>query len=164
MRLHDFNALDDAAADDVVRPCADIDSFVDAVLAGRPYPTIDALERVAVAQASTWSDAEVEAALADHPRIGERHPGAGGSAEMSHSEQGGVDRDDVDVQTRLAEGNRRYEERFGRIFLVRAAGRSAEQILALLDERLTHDPATELRVTAGQLAEIAVRRLRGALS
>ena len=97
--------------------------------------------------------------LADHPRIGERHAGSDTSAAMSRSEQAGVP-DDADVQARLADANRRYEARFDRIYLVRAAGRSADEMLAFLEERLRHDDATELDVTRGQLAEIAVLRLR----
>ncbi len=73
-------------------------------------------------------------------------------------EQSGVDAS-ADTAARLAAGNAAYEERFDRIFLVRAAGRSAEEILALLAQRLTHDPETELAVTAGQLREIALLRL-----
>jgi 2-oxo-4-hydroxy-4-carboxy-5-ureidoimidazoline decarboxylase len=143
-----------------VRPCVGIESWVEAVVAGRPYGDLGALLILADAHARTWSGAEVEAALADHPRIGERHAGSGASAAMSGGEQSGVSRD-ADVQARLAAGNAAYEERFGRIFLVRAAGRDADDILTLLEDRLQNDPQTELGVTAGQLREIAVLRLKG---
>jgi 2-oxo-4-hydroxy-4-carboxy-5-ureidoimidazoline decarboxylase len=83
---------------------------------------------------------------------------------MSRSEQAGVDPHDAEVRERLAAGNAAYEERFDRIYLVRAAGRSADEILALLEERLGNDPETELAVTAGQLREIAVLRLKGLFS
>ena len=161
MLLAEFNALpaDEAAA--VVRPCVDIDSWVEALVAGRPYAGLDALVDLADARARGWSGVEVEKALADHPRIGERHRGSGASAGMSRGEQAGVDPRDAAVQERLAAGNAAYEERFGRIYLVRAAGRSADEILALLEERLDNDPETELTVTAGQLREIAVLRLKG---
>ncbi len=59
----------------------------------------------------------------------------------------------------FVEANRRYEERFDRIYLVRAAGRSAAEMLELLEQRLTHDDATELAVTKQQLTEIAMLRL-----
>jgi 2-oxo-4-hydroxy-4-carboxy-5-ureidoimidazoline decarboxylase len=161
VRIDDFNAMPGAQAIAAVRPCADIDSWVEAVVAGRPYDAVADLLAVADLQARTWSPAEVERALADHPRIGERHEGGGTSAQLSGREQAGVDADDLEVQRRLAAGNAAYEERFDRIFLVRAAGRSAADILALLEERLTHDPETELAVTAGQLREIALLRLEG---
>ena len=160
MQLADFNAMaaDDAAA--AVRPCVDIDSWVEAVVAGRPYGDLDALLDLADLQAREWDGEEVEAALVDHPRIGERRAGAGVSAAMSSREQSGVSRDE-EVAARLAAGNAAYEEKFDRIYLVRAAGRDAEEILALLAERLDNDPETELGVTAGQLREIAVLRLKG---
>ena len=154
MQLEEFNALSVEDATTTVRPCVDIDSWVDALVDGRPYADLDALVALADAQARGWSGVEVEKALADHPRIGERHQGGGASAGMSRSEQAGVDPRDADVQERLAAGNAAYEERFDRIYLVRAAGRSAEEILALLEERLTNDPETEIAVTSGQLREI----------
>ena len=164
MRIDDFNAMPEGQASATVRPCVDIDSWAEAVVGGRPYDAVADLLAVADLQARTWSPAEVDKALADHPRIGERHAGGGTSAELSGQEQAGVDPHDLEVQRRLAAGNAAYEERFDRVFLVRAAGRDAEEILALLDQRLTHDPETELAVTAGQLREIALLRLEGLFS
>lgn len=163
MQVSEFNTLSEPEAAEVARACADIDSWVEALVAGRPYADRDGLLDAAIAGAATWTDQEVEDALADHPRIGERHQGAGASAEMSAREQAGVDPADAELAARLADGNRRYEEAFGRVYLVRAAGRSAAEMLDLLEQRLTNDPATELKVTAGQLAEIAVLRLNGSI-
>jgi 2-oxo-4-hydroxy-4-carboxy-5-ureidoimidazoline decarboxylase len=162
VQIEEFDRLGEDAAAEVLRPCVAIDSWA-ALVAGRPYGDAAALHAAAAAQAAGWTDAEVDAALADHPRIGEQHPGSGSSAAMSRSEQAGVPEDD-DVRARLADGNRRYEERFDRIYLVRAAGRSAEEMLALLEERLQNDDATEREVVRGQLAEIAVLRLKGAVA
>lgn len=161
MQLEEFNAMSADTADAAVRPCVDIDSWVTAVVAGRPYADLADLLARADAQARTWTGAEVDGALADHPRIGERHTGTGTSAAMSGREQAGVDPSDADVQRRLAAGNAAYEARFDRIYLVRAAGRTAEEILELLEQRLTNDPQTELAVTGGQLREIALLRLEG---
>ena len=164
MLLQEFNDMPAGAAADAVRPCVDIDSWVDGVVDGRPYAgTAELLDR-ADSLARAWTPIEVEKALADHPRIGERHAGSGASAQMSGSEQAGVDPQDAEIQRRLAEGNAAYEERFDRIYLVRAAGRSAEEILALLEERLGNDPDTEIAVTSGQLREIALLRLEGLFS
>lgn len=159
MRTAEFDALpaDEAAA--LVRTWADVPAWAAALVAGRPYADRAALRATAAEGAARWTDDQVAAALADHPRIGERHAGSGASAAHSAREQSGVDPADADVAARLAEGNRRYEERFGRVYLVRAAGRSAAEMLEMLEERLGNDPGTELRVTAGQLAEIALLRL-----
>lgn len=164
MRIDEFNALPADRAAELVRPCADIDSFVETLVAHRPYADRDALLATARSAAQAWTVAEVEQALADHPRIGERPPADTPAAAMSSREQAGVDPADTDLQARLAEGNRRYEERFGRIYLVRAAGRTGPELLHLLEQRLDHDPETELEVTRGQLAEIALLRLEGLLS
>ncbi|MFT4286951.1 2-oxo-4-hydroxy-4-carboxy-5-ureidoimidazoline decarboxylase [Nocardioides sp.] len=160
MRLDDFNSLPAPEAAAAVRACADIDSFVETLVEGRPYPDLPELFAAARELATAWTPEEVERALADHPRIGERPAGEGASAELSRAEQAGVG-DDAELQRRLREGNAAYEARFGRIYLVRAKGRTAEQLLALLDERLANDPATELEVTKGQLGEIALLRLQG---
>lgn len=159
MLLEEFHALPDADAQAVLLSCAAVPWWAERVAAARPYASLAALRAAADELARAWRPSDVERALADHPRIGERHTTAGASAEHSAREQSGVDRSDADVARRLAEGNARYEERFGRVFLVRAAGRSAAEILALLEQRLTHDPATEDEVTAQQLREIAALRL-----
>ena len=58
-------------------------------------------------------------ALEGHPRIGER----GGSAEeQSRREQAGMGEASEDTRAAIAAGNRRYEDRFGHVFLVSAAG------------------------------------------
>ena len=83
---------------------------------------------------------------------------------MSRSEQAGVDPADARVADALAEGNRAYEQKFGRVFLIRAVGRSASDILAALTERLGHTAVEEEPIVADQLRQIAVLRLKGRLA
>ncbi|UDY22855.1 2-oxo-4-hydroxy-4-carboxy-5-ureidoimidazoline decarboxylase [Nocardioides sp. Kera G14] len=156
-----FDAATREEAVTLVAPCVAIPSFAEALADGRPYVDLPALLAAARELTESWSDDDVMTALADHPRIGQRHSGSGASAALSSAEQAGVDSGDDDIAARLAAGNAAYEERFGRIYLVRAAGRSAEELLEILDERLTNDPATELAVTKQQLGEIALLRLEG---
>ncbi len=63
--------------------------------------------------------------------------------------------------TALRAGNAAYEQKFGRIYLVRAKGRTGPQLLTMLHERLDNDPETELGITTQQLREIAVLRVEG---
>jgi len=158
--LEDFNALSEEAARERLAGCLDVERWADTVLVGRPYADVGALRQVAATAAGSLSDDELERALARHPRIGER-AGAGHDAAHSAREQAGVDHDDADVTTRLAAGNRAYEERFDRVFLIRAAGRDAEEILAELERRLGHDDVAEREETVTQLREIALLRLEG---
>ena len=159
MLIDEFNGLPDAEAAALLRTCVAIDSWV-STLAAAP-PSARALPPGAGGGPVVGGGPRpaVEAALADHPRIGERPVGGGASAAASRSEQAGVDAGDLDLAERLRAGNAAYEERFGRIYLVRAKGRSGEELLALLEQRLGNDPATELEVTRQQLGEIALLRL-----
>lgn len=164
MTLEQFNSAEEDAAERLLLACAAVPRWARAVAAGRPYASRDALLDAARTAASPWTEEEVDAALARHPRIGERAEGQDADAAHSRREQSGVDTSDADVAGRLRAGNRAYEERFGHVFLIRAAGRSAAEILSALDERLGNDPATERRVVAEQLREIAVLRLEKELA
>ena len=148
---------------DVLRPllteCLAVPRWVTEVLAGRPYPDLPTLVEHAHRLAAALSDDEVRAALAGHPRIGERAAGAGAGAAWSRTEQSGVDGADPDLAERLRAGNRAYEQRFGHLYLVCATGRSGPDLLADLTARLANDPTAELRVVNRELAAIARLRL-----
>ena len=163
IRLHEFNQLDAVEADSLVRPCLDVDRWVSGVISGRPFASVDDLLAAARGVADPLTAAELERALSHHPRIGQQASGATAEAGMSRSEQAALEVDD-DVRRRLAEGNRAYERRFGRIFLIRAAGRSSEEILSQLQTRLQNDAPTEDQVVADQLRQIALVRLTGMVS
>ncbi|MGV9796573.1 2-oxo-4-hydroxy-4-carboxy-5-ureidoimidazoline decarboxylase [Mycobacterium sp. NPDC003449] len=159
MTVHAFNALSRTDASQRLLTCLNVPRWATEVADGRPYADFAALVDNAERSAAELSDDELSAALDRHPRIGER-AGAGHDAEFSAREQGRVDRDDEAVMTALAAGNREYEKRFDRVFLIRAAGRSSTEILAELHRRLGNDDDIERAETVTQLREIALRRLR----
>jgi 2-oxo-4-hydroxy-4-carboxy-5-ureidoimidazoline decarboxylase len=100
-------------------------------------------------------------AFDSHPRIGEQKAKAATAQSLTWSsgEQSAAQLTG-DVQAKLAEANRIYEERFGRIFIVCASGKSAAEMLAILNARLANDPATELHEAAEQQRQITQIRLR----
>lgn len=161
MHLTEFNALSRPQAIEAIRPALDIPRWLEAVVDARPYWHHDALLGMARIAAQPFTAEEVERALSHHPRIGERAEGSHREAGFSRAEQSAVDPSDPGVQQRLREGNLAYEERFGRVFLIRAAGRTPEDILEQLSARMTNDPGTERAVVADQLREIALLRLEG---
>ncbi len=163
MDIDEFNRLNEHAAGSLLTSCLAVPRWVDVLVSGRPYATAAALVEAAGRQASTLTAAEVETALARHPRIGER-AGDGHDAEFSEREQAGFDRDDTDVTAAMALGNVEYERRFGRVFLIRAAGRSAEEMLAELRRRLANSPTNEVGEVIRELREIAVLRLEQLVS
>lgn len=102
-------------------------------------------------------------AFRSHPRIGERHAErntTATSAAWSAAEQKNVQEADIAVRRAIEQGNGRYEERFGRIFIVCASGKQPAEILAILERRLANDDQAELRESANQQAQILQLRLR----
>ncbi|WP_368074207.1 2-oxo-4-hydroxy-4-carboxy-5-ureidoimidazoline decarboxylase [Curtobacterium sp. SGAir0471] len=155
MDLRDF---DSAPADDARRTAlhwAAVPAWADALVAARPFRTVPALIAAATEAAADWTAADLDAALAEHPRIGERTTEA-----SSAREQGAMATAADDVAAAIARGNAAYEDRFGRVFLVRAAGRAPEELLAELERRLPGDPDAEVTEATAALADIAVHRIR----
>ena len=144
------NTLLDAR--ELQRVCAS-ERWVSAVASARPYASWDELLETANRawfglEASDWLEA-----FSAHPRIGDRKPG------WSSQEQSGTRGANEETMRALAEGNREYEQKFGFVFLICATGRSADEMLANLRERLQHDRETELRIAAEEHAKITALRL-----
>ena len=146
--------LPEPDARELLASCLAAPGWVDGILADRPYVDREALLAHAAELAARLTDEDVTTAMARHPRIGER-AGAGHDAAFSAAEQSAVDPGDA----ALREGNAVYEQRFDRVFLIRAAGRSSTEILDELHRRLGNDDETESREVARQLGEIALLRL-----
>ncbi|HTC41890.1 MAG TPA: 2-oxo-4-hydroxy-4-carboxy-5-ureidoimidazoline decarboxylase [Candidatus Acidoferrales bacterium] len=109
------------------------------------------------------TESDWDEAFRSHPRIGESHPeirSTARSAAWSGQEQRNVGGASEDAKTALAEGNRAYEQRFHRIFIVCAAGKSAPEILEILQRRLRNDERSELLEAAEQQRQIAQLRLK----
>lgn len=146
---------------DALLECLAVPRWADQVAAGAPYATVDALVAAAISAASPLSADDIDAAMRAHPRIGERRDGDSAEARFSRAEQAASAADpDETLAALLAEGNRAYERRFDRVFLIRAAGRSRPEILTHLIRRLANDDGTELEEVGVQLREITELRLR----
>ncbi|WP_199430334.1 2-oxo-4-hydroxy-4-carboxy-5-ureidoimidazoline decarboxylase [Qaidamihabitans albus] len=152
LRLAEFNSADPDRIRGLLTECLDVPRWVENVLAGRPYAERDALLAAAETE---LRPGEIRAAMRVHPRIGER-PGGG----WARSEQSGVDEE---AAARFRAANAEYERRFGHVYLVCASGRSGEELLANLRERLGNDPDTELAVAGRELVRIAKLRLERAV-
>ena len=162
--LAEFNEGPPDRAAEALRPCNAAPRFAAELVAGRPYPDADALVSRAeeVARSLPWD--EVSVALAAHPRIGDRVEGTSSEAQASRREQSSMAGADDATRAALLDGNRAYEERFDFVFLIRAAGRSPEEMLAELRRRLANDDEAERRETTEQLAQITALRVKGLFS
>ncbi len=128
-------------------------------MAAHSFP--NAKEVLATADSIWWSlgPSDWLEAFRSHPRIGERSDN-----QWSQEEQHTVRHGSHEAAVELREANREYEERFGYIFLVCATGKTADQILKVLRERMTHEPGAELRVAAEQQRQITHLRLKRLLT
>jgi 2-oxo-4-hydroxy-4-carboxy-5-ureidoimidazoline decarboxylase len=133
--------------------------WVDEVAAAGPYASVGALVSAGQGAAATLTDAELDEAVAHHPRIGQGPAGDGTASRLSAGEQAGLGRNDEGVDAAITRGNEVYETRFGRVFLIRAAGRSRQEVLDELQRRLKNDEAAEAAEAKEQLRQIAALRL-----
>lgn len=159
--LSAWNGLSPEAAQAAVLPCNGSLAWALSLALGRPFA---GPEPLFAASDQTWralAPSDWEQAFSSHPRIGETHAkqATAKSLAWSEGEQSGLSSEDR-IRDALAEGNRAYEARFGRIFLVCATGKSAAEMLAILGRRLGNDPATELLEAAEAQRRITQLRLR----
>ncbi|WP_148242543.1 2-oxo-4-hydroxy-4-carboxy-5-ureidoimidazoline decarboxylase [Enterobacter asburiae] len=161
--LHDFNHLPHQDALALLHPCVAIPGWADMLVRGRPYASRDELFTTAKTLTQNWDEAALTQALSAHPRIGEKPTGSQAEAALSRQEQGAVNDRDAALAQALREGNARYEARFGRVFLIRAKGRSGEDILQALHARLENSDAQEVLAALEQLREITLLRLEGVI-
>jgi 2-oxo-4-hydroxy-4-carboxy-5-ureidoimidazoline decarboxylase len=164
MFLEEFNKSTRSDIVAALRPCLDIARWIEEITDARPFSSRDDLLLRARDAASPFTAEEVERALSHHPRIGERAEGNSSEARLSRAEQEALGAAPAAVMAAILEGNRNYEEKFGQVFLIRAAGRSKEDILEALQARLSNTPDQEQSVIQQQLREIAVHRLEGMIN
>ncbi len=162
--LDDFNDEPADQAVQTLRACNAAPRFAAEIVAGRPYRDVETLVGRAeeVTRALPWTDVAI--ALAAHPRIGDRVDGSSAEAESSRREQNSMHDADATTRDALREGNRAYEQRFDHVFLIRASGRSPEEMLAELRRRMDNDEDTERAEVTEQLAQITALRVRELLA
>lgn len=157
----DRSSAAEAAA--LLRTCCGASRWVDRMLARRPFRSRDTLLQAAREEWLALSPPDWKEAFSHHPKLGDREAlrtRFSTTRMLSADEQAGVTGAPDDVLDALAEGNRRYEQKFGYIFIADASGQPAEALLAALQVRLKNDPASELLRAAEEQAKITVHRLQ----
>jgi 2-oxo-4-hydroxy-4-carboxy-5-ureidoimidazoline decarboxylase len=164
--MESWRRLDEAGAAEareLLRTCCGSTRWVEGMEQQRPFRDEASLLSAALEVWWGLGQDDWREAFAHHPKIGDRDAlerRFASTAHLSAEEQRGVERAGSDVLTALAKANGIYEETFGYIFIVCATGRSAEEMLAILRERLANDPAVEIRHAASEQAAITALRLK----
>ncbi len=161
VRLRAWNGIALEAAIDAILPCNGSRAWAAALAERRPFAEVQELFAAAdqvwrMLRASEWQEA-----FDRHPRIGETQAASASarSLQWSHGEQSEAWTDEA-IKIQLREGNRAYEAKFGRIFIVCATSKSSAEILNLLQQRMENDPHAELLEAAEQQRRITQLRLR----
>lgn len=153
-------ASDDEAYSALLQCCGSV-KWARRMADERPFQ--DMHELLMTADRVWWSLDEEDwlEAFSAHPKIGEKKstPGPSESSRWAVEEQSGASRAPQEVQAALLKSNQDYEKRFGYIFIVCATGKSAEEMHGLLNERITNEPDTELRIAADEQRRITHIRL-----
>lgn len=161
MTLDALNALPDELARQALERCCGARAWVERMCAARPFPDRQALLERAEREAQALDRADWLEAFSHHPRIGDmaalRERFASTAAWAGAEQQGAADAPEPTLEA-LARANRAYEERFGYIFIVCATGKSAGEVLAILESRLPNPPERELAIAAAE--QVKITRLR----
>jgi OHCU decarboxylase len=157
-----LDALSEARATVLLTACCGASRWVSAMVARRPFGESDALLAAAdeiwrSLPAKDWLEA-----FAHHPRIGEQQSAVAQTETgrtWSAGEQAGINSAGESLRKELAIVNREYEQRFGYIYVVSAAGRTAKQLLEVARRRLANEAEIELATAAEEQRKITRKRL-----
>ncbi|HVJ92079.1 MAG TPA: 2-oxo-4-hydroxy-4-carboxy-5-ureidoimidazoline decarboxylase, partial [Labilithrix sp.] len=162
-----LRAMPEAELEAALRACCGSSAWVRAMLDERKkneeaFTSLEALKKIAAERWNKLGGADWDEAFKAHPRIGEKKAD-GVQSKVAHGwstkEQSKVSEASQDVLDELRAVNKAYEERFGRIYIVCATGKTAEEMLAIAKERMNGDAETELRRAADEQRKITELRL-----
>jgi 2-oxo-4-hydroxy-4-carboxy-5-ureidoimidazoline decarboxylase len=162
MTLTELNGMPRYRAEGELIKCCGSTAWTRAMAGRRPFVSFDRLLKAASEVWWRLDQADWMEAFRAHPQIGERKGAVQTSTQFhvwSAHEQSGMDRAGVAVASALEEGNREYLAKFGYIFIVCASGKSAAEMLTILQSRLPNPPEEEIRVAAAEQNKITCLRL-----
>lgn len=160
--MHEFNILPKEKLIEELKKCCGSKAWVQRML---PFiPADDMVELLEDAEDEWWqcSQSDWKEAFAHHPKIGDidsLRKKFASTANWAASEQSGVNKASEETILALAAANKLYEEKFGFIFIVCATGKSAEEMLALLQQRLPNEPDEEIIIAADEQNKITKLRI-----
>lgn len=163
LNLKQFNALPKSEATSLLKRCCGASEWAKSVSLDRPFSNVSDLMAAAETRWKEMKREDYLEAFSHHPKIGgdldSLRKKFAATEEWSSEEQESVNHASEEVLKALRDGNQRYEQTYGYIFIVCATGKSAPQMLALLQARLGNPPEVELELAAAEQAKITRIRL-----
>ena len=167
MTLHNLNTLPESEFKQALFNCCGSTAWVNKMYALLPFEDLVELLNDAEEQWYQCSEADWLQAFAHHPKIGDidsLKKKFAATAQWAGSEQGSVAQASEEALQALAKGNDDYEKKFGFIFIVCATGKSADEMLALLQQRLPNSREEEVQIAAGEQNTITQLRIQKLLA
>ena len=167
MNIDQFNRLSESEAETLLRQTCAASNWVKQMLGLRPFSSTESVLESAKRVWQSMNEADWLEAFDGHPKIGDPNSlkkKYRDTRAMAKGEQAGVEQADHSVIDQLAEANRIYLDRFGFIYIICASGKSAQQMLDNLLQRLDNSPQQELAIAAEEQAKITAIRLQKTLS
>ncbi|MES2772541.1 MAG: 2-oxo-4-hydroxy-4-carboxy-5-ureidoimidazoline decarboxylase [Bacteroidota bacterium] len=162
MTIAEFDHLPSTQQQELLTKCCGSAVWVEKMLEACPVEDLVELLEYAEEKWYECSDADWLEAFAHHPKIGDTQSlkeKFADTADWAADEQSEVAKAANDTIEALADGNRLYEDKFGYIFIVCATGKSAAEMLALLQVRLQNAPEVEIEIAAAEQDKITKLRL-----
>ncbi len=156
MKLEEFNTLSIMEARAAFELCCGSQRWIDGMLMRRPYTSVEELQTAGREIWGILTPKDYTEAFSHHPRIGDINLLR---VQWAGDEQSGAKGASEETLQRIKNLNDDYYNKFGYIFIVCATGKSADEMLAILEERMKNDPKDELAIAAAEHAKITDLRL-----
>jgi 2-oxo-4-hydroxy-4-carboxy-5-ureidoimidazoline decarboxylase len=167
MTLEELNKLPTEEAVTEFTRCCGASHWVTKMVESRPFASEDELYEVAKTAWFGLTRVEWLEAFSHHPKIGDissLEEKYGNTKEWAGEEQGGVASAHKETLEKLARLNKTYEKRYGYIFIVMATGKSAAEMLEIIELRMKNNPYDEIKIAASEQNRITRLRLKKLLS
>jgi len=159
MTLEQLNVLDDFSRAELLHDCCGSRVWVENMLCGFPIPDAQTLYTNASKVWRACAESDWREAFTHHPAIGAKTTDARAAAE-----QAGAQSASRDILEALTAANQQYQQKFGYIYIVCATGKSAQEMLTIVQARLGNPPEKELLIAMGEQEKITRIRLEKLLS
>ena len=163
MTIEEFNKLDAAIAKAELIKCCGSDRWAGQLAKKRPFQSVEELIETSDEIWRFMAKPDFLEAFSHHPKIGDMaslQKKFASTQAWATTEQSGVQKANDTTLQALSAGNATYEKRYGYIFIVCATGKSAAEMVALLNDRLENDSERELQTAANEQNKITHLRLK----
>ena len=162
MNIEEFNQLKKRKAREELFKCCGSTTWANRMIDLLPFRSVNDLKSKSDRIWWECNEEDWKEAFSQHPKIGERkieEKKFTATKSWAEDEQSGVKLAEEKVITKLAEANLKYEKKFGYIFIVCATGKTADEMLDIVNERSNNNPMEEIKIAASEQNKITHLRI-----